>query len=355
MGHVDFDDREKIDRICDRFEAEWKAGSRPVIRDFLDQSVRDQKELFRELFSIELEYLQSSGQSIATQSYLDAYGEFEESIGSVFQSQGNDQRDTVSLLGEMIPTPSVDAVLSEAERLAERMPSRLGRYRLIRPIGKGGFGNVFLAWDKRLERQVAIKIVRDEYRGDDRAAGLFLREARTIAELEHPNIINVYDAGRTDEGDVYFVMRYCQNGDLRSLLANGEKSHQELSEQFAELAEGLAFAHARGVIHQDIKPSNILIDDNGRFCLVDFGLASRHDPGDREQVVGTPEYMSPEQWNREISVDSRSDVFSLGIVLFEAFEGSLCLPLCLRLKPHPLEKLDRTGQCKHPWNFPFFC
>ena len=200
----------------------------------------------------------------------------------------------------------------------------LGRFQLRERLGDGGFGEVYLAFDPRLDRDVALKVLK-QADPSERVMERFFREARAAARLDHPNIVAVYDAG-FDNGRCWVAFHFVSGRPL-----NWYRDHHRLDPPTAarivrDLADALDHAHRQGVLHRDIKPANVLIDDHGRPRLIDFGLARRSDLDSSlthdGAVVGTPAYMSPEQalgFSRQ--VDERSDVFSLGVIFFEVLCG----------------------------------
>jgi tetratricopeptide (TPR) repeat protein len=214
---------------------------------------------------------------------------------------------------------------SKATRTAPPL-SKLGRFELIERLGVGGFGSVWKARDKELDRTVAIKI--------PRAAGMtadeqerFFREARAAAQLHHPNIVSVHEVGR--DGDlVYIVSDFVRGVTLGDWLTGQRLTSREAAELCAKIADALHHAHENGVVHRDLKPANVMIDGDGQPHLVDFGLARRN-VGDVTvtmdgQVLGTPAYMSPElAQGTAHTADRRSDVYSLGVLLFQLLTGEL--------------------------------
>ncbi|WP_165072562.1 serine/threonine-protein kinase [Paludisphaera rhizosphaerae] len=200
----------------------------------------------------------------------------------------------------------------------------LGRFQLRERLGDGGFGEVYLAYDPRLDRDVALKVLRQS-NPSDRVMERFFREARAAARLDHPNIVSVYDSG-FDRGRCWVAYQKVSGKPLWWFFDHQPITPVEAARLLRDLAEAVDYAHKHGVVHRDIKPANILIDDRGRPRLIDFGLARRADLDSSltsdGAVVGTPAYMSPEQaqgYSRQ--VDERSDVFSLGVVLFETLAG----------------------------------
>src|ERR1017187_4363932 len=175
-------------------------------------------------------------------------------------------------------------------------PTQIGRYRVIRLLGKGGFGRVYLAHDDELDRQVAIKVPNPERVSSPEDLEAYLTEAKILAKLEHPNIVPVHDAGRFGDGLCYVVSKFLEGNDLATKLREGRLGFRESAELIALVAEALHYAHTRGLVHRDIKPANILIDASGKPCVADFGLALRdEDFGQGAGIAGTPAYMSPEQ------------------------------------------------------------
>jgi eukaryotic-like serine/threonine-protein kinase len=211
---------------------------------------------------------------------------------------------------------------SESDAIPSNL-ERIGRYRLERRLGKGGFGVVYLAFDEQLLRSVAIKVPHSELITDPGDVELYLVEARTVASLDHPHIVPVYDVGGTPEFPVYVVSKFIDGGDLAKSLKESRKNCRQTAELVATVAEAVHYAHKQGLFHRDLKPGNILLDKAGRPFVVDFGLALREgDVGRGARFVGTPAYMSPEQARGEgHRVDGRSDIFSLGVLMYEMLLG----------------------------------
>jgi serine/threonine protein kinase len=198
----------------------------------------------------------------------------------------------------------------------------LGRYRITEALGEGGMAQVFKAFQPGLERVVAVKVLPEYYMRDERFLARFQREAQAIAHLSHPNILPVYDFGR--EGDLtYIVMQYVDGGTLKDLL-DDELPYERIGDLLGQAADALDYAHGQGILHRDVKPSNMLIERRQRVLLSDFGLAKM--VGDQESItatgvgIGTPAYMSPEQGQGE-GVDARTDVYALGVILYEMVTG----------------------------------
>ena len=223
------------------------------------------------------------------------------------------------------------------EDIAEFFP----QFEIIECLGRGGMGAVYKARQKSLNRLVALKILAPEREGDAAFAKRFAREAETLAKLNHPNIVTVHDFGDTN-GMFYLVMEFVDGVNLRSLIHERKLSPEEALTIVPPICEALQFAHELGIVHRDIKPENLLLDKKGRVKIADFGIAkimgtsSPHptdtgvegsgepmDAATRSRIVGTPQYMAPEQRVNPSMVDHRADIFSLGVVFYEMLTGTL--------------------------------
>jgi len=198
-----------------------------------------------------------------------------------------------------------------------------GRYRIEAPIARGGMSTVYRCVDTRLGRNVAAKVMHEEYAGDPIFAQRFRREARSMAHLSHPNLVGVYDFN-SDGDHVFLIMELITGGTLRELLAErGAMPDYAASAVMRSVLTGLAAVHNAGMVHRDLKPDNILIDGNHQVKLSDFGLvrAASASQGKSNQIVGTVAYLSPEQVSGD-DITTASDVYSAGIVLFELLTGT---------------------------------
>ncbi len=201
--------------------------------------------------------------------------------------------------------------------------SKIGRYEVERELTQGGMGVIFLARDPYIQRQVVIKVLMFSHAMDDMYREFFQQEAELIAALEHPCIVPIYDFGWNGQ-QPYIVMRYMAGGSLADRLQKEEIKHTEIAHIFKRIADALDAAHARKIIHRDVKPSNFLLDSTGEIFLSDFGIAksSAFTDDDGTWLVGTPAYMSPEQVQGH-TVDGRADIYALGIVLYRLLSGQL--------------------------------
>src|ERR1035438_6967995 len=223
---------------------------------------------------------------------------------------------------------------SPLSSIAERAPAlkpgdQLGSFEILGMIGRGGMGEVYRARDPRLKREVAIKTLPPAFAADRDRIARFEREARAASALTHPNIVGVYDIGH--QGGVSFIVSELVEGEtLARALKGGPLPLRKLIEVSTQIAEGLAAAHAAGVVHRDLKPGNIMLTRDGRVKILDFGLARQdRTPGVDSTtievshpgvILGTPGYMAPEQVRGE-ATDARSDLFSLGVILYEMASG----------------------------------
>ncbi len=213
--------------------------------------------------------------------------------------------------------------------------SKLGPYEILAPLGAGGMGEVYRARDDRLEREVAIKVLPEDLAGDANRLARFEREAKAVASLSHPNILAIHDFGR--QGSVTFAVTELVDGDtLEDLIASGNTPQRKAVDYCRQIANGLAAAHDKGVVHRDVKPANVIVNREGRVKILDFGLAKLElATADTEAptmaaasgagtapgaVLGTVGYMAPEQV-RGLEADHRADIFSLGAILYELLSG----------------------------------
>jgi serine/threonine protein kinase len=204
---------------------------------------------------------------------------------------------------------------------------QLANFRVERLIGQGGMATVYYGRDVSLQRPVAIKVIDKRYRNDPAYTTRFINEARMMAKWRHENLIQIYYAGEK-QGDSYYVMEYVDGDDLSTVMAayveeNAQMPNEDILRIGNAIASALDYAHSQGVIHRDVKPSNVLISKDGRVLLGDFGMALEVSDGSMGNIFGTPHYISPEQAKRSADAVPQSDLYSLGVILYEALTGAV--------------------------------
>lgn len=238
----------------------------------------------------------------------------------------------------------------------------VGPYRIVEQLGSGGMATVFKAYHANLDRYVAIKVLHPAFKQDPNFLSRFQREARIVAKLQHPAIVPVYDFNEHD-GQPYLVMRFIEGETLKARLSKGDLPLPEVVRVLHPVGEALQYAHGQGVLHRDVKPSNVLLTPDGQVFLADFGLARIAQAGEstlsQDALVGTPQYISPEQARGDSDLDARTDIYSLGVVLYELLIGRVPyqadtpyavihdhiyapLPLPRSIKPGFPESLERV-------------
>ena len=222
----------------------------------------------------------------------------------------------------------------------------IGRYEIVSELGRGGMGVVFKAWEESLQRFVAIKMLGDQLTDDESLVTRFLREARAVADLNHPNVVQVFTVD-THDGRPYFAMEYVEGESLTELIRTSRRVDPKRAVRLLkEVATGLGAAHDKGVVHRDIKPDNIMLTKHGGVKVVDFGVAKVEDPNTKLTAtgiaVGTPNYVSPEVC-LGLEIDKRSDLFSLGVVFYEMLTGDTPFNA-----DSPLEMLTKVAHAEIP-------
>jgi serine/threonine protein kinase/tetratricopeptide (TPR) repeat protein len=194
----------------------------------------------------------------------------------------------------------------------------LGKYEIRRELGKGAMGVVYLGFDPGLEREVALKVMASAIVSDSELKDRFEKEAKSVAKLQHPNIVTVYDLGYDEQGAPFIAMEYLKGDDLEKRIRRDPLTFREKLDVVAQTCRGLAHAHKNGIVHRDVKPANIFISDSGDAKIMDFGVARWKDASHTQTgaVLGTADYMSPEQIRGQKDLDGRSDVFSVGVILY---------------------------------------
>jgi serine/threonine-protein kinase len=202
----------------------------------------------------------------------------------------------------------------------------IGPYRILEKLGRGGMATVFKAYHLALDRYVAIKALHPAFMEDPNFLARFQREARVVAKLEHPNIVPIYDFAE-HEGRPYLVMKFIEGETLKARLLRSTIERDEMIQIVEDIGDGLNYAHKKGILHRDIKPSNVLLGFDDRIYLADFGLARIALAGEStlssDMMLGTPQYISPEQAMGTRELDEGTDVYSFGVMLYELIVGKV--------------------------------
>ena len=303
---------ERIDNLCADFERQWRTNETPSIESVLarDVSPVERDVLLAELIVLDIDYRRRRGETPTEREYVDRFPENAKAISDALKE--GDKR------AAAFEPPTI-------ARLAELFPA----LQIIEFIGAGGMGAVYKARQEGLDRVVALKILPEEFGHDVKFALRFTREARTLARLNHPNIVSVYEFGNVEE-TYYFLMEYVDGSNLREIIEARQLTPEHTLTIVPHLCDALQYAHDKGVVHRDIKPDNILMAVDGSVKIADFGLSrilgneSQKDLlTGTHQVMGTPRYMAPEQLEGSHGVDHRADIYSLGVVFYEMLTGEL--------------------------------
>ncbi|MCA9215995.1 MAG: protein kinase, partial [Planctomycetales bacterium] len=324
-----------VDQICDEFESDWKRKSAGELETYLhkaDSKIR--KTLLEELIVIDLCYRAKSDQAASPKEYETRFPNDSDTISRSFRkfAVGNGDAETWHM-------PAIGEVLN-------------CRYKIVRELGKGGFGKVYLGFDETLARDVAIKIPLQRHYGN---TSDLLDEAKVLAKLQHPNIVSVFDADRLDDGRVFFVSAFIDGQSLHERLRTGKLSEHEACALIETVARTLEYAHQQNIIHRDVKPANILLDKTGSPHIADFGLAlDEDDTTGRRAQGGSVDYMSPEQLRGEGHlVNRRSDIYSLGVVFYQLLTGNH--PRTLRRNTDNCYDIDQVQEELSLFPLPLSC
>ena len=347
----------QVDLVCTRFEVAWKDGGRPRIEDFLgDAAEPERSALLHELVLLDAHYRRNQGERPAAGDYEVRFPADAARIRGAFAAEfpaENSATDGERARG-LLTDPYGSGSDSGQVPARPPLPGQLGvagRNELFEEIGRGGMGRVLRGCDPDLRRELAVKVLREEYRGDASAESRFVEEAQVGGQLQHPGVVPVYELGRFGDGRPFFTMKLVKGRTLADLLEERPAPAHDLTRFltiFEQTCQALAYAHSKGVIHRDLKPSNVMVGTFGEVQVMDWGLAkvlsgrSAHDPeartaatiirtvrtdstaedDGRTGVVGTPSFMAPEQAQGAVdAADERADVFGLGAILCVILTG----------------------------------
>jgi serine/threonine protein kinase len=322
-----------IDPVCDAFEVAWKRGQWPVIEEHLGRVVEAVRPLLlEELVRTELEWRYLLGEQPAAEEYTSRFpacaaslpGWLAEARASAEQLRASEPTGTES------PGSSGTGTFDPSQSPAgeEAVPKVLGEYELLGPLGAGGMGQVYKARHRRLNKLVALKLLRGHTHPSPEALARFLREMKAAGGLDHPNVVEAHDAGE-QEGVAYLVMKLVEGTDLARLVQErGPLPVAEACELARQAALGLQHLHERGLVHRDVKPSNLMRTPDGVVKVLDLGLARWREEATPEddltgvgRFLGTPSYLAPEQARSAAEADIRADVYGLGGTLFYLLTG----------------------------------
>lgn len=324
----------EIDSCCDRFEACWiEQESPPDLGEFLPLvSEANRQQLFRELVLVDVEYRRKNKFAVPWEEWRLRFPEFDAIVHELRRADATAQESDAP---PATPRKKEAAGLAETVTLAEpnrvtkaadpTKRERVGRYQVLQELGRGGQGFVYRAVHPTLPIEVAIKIGRGHLSDGERET--MRQEAEALCALDHPGIARIRDLDCDEQGRPFLVLDFIRGQTLRQLLQSPARTTRRLAECVAAAADAVGYAHRRGVLHLDLKPANIVLDENGRPKVIDFGMARlRHlwkeaaDEPDR--VSGTPQYMAPEQaGGLSKDIAPLSDVFSLGAILYHVITG----------------------------------
>ncbi len=327
----------RMDEVCDRFEAAWKVGLRPRIEDYLEETAGpEQSTLWHELLVLELVYRRRQGEQPTLEEYQ---ARFPAQVNLVGKALGEAHltvpQDPQSFTGSHPPgweSPDREGALTLLPEtlLPEKGFRKAGwpeiaDYDILAELGHGGMGVIYQARQHQLNRLVALKMIRAGIQARPEELDRFRLEAEAVARLHHANIVQIYDIGEVG-GLPFVALELLEGGSLADRLAGTPHPGRQAAELMVTLARAIHAAHLAGIVHRDLKPSNVLFDRDGIPKIVDFGLAKRLEVKEgltqTGQVMGTPSYMAPEQARGQMrEVGPAADVYALGAILYEMLTG----------------------------------
>ena len=328
-GESDTQIAHRVDQICDDFESAWQSGQASPIEDYLSRwTSGDASALLQELLALELDLRRQRGEAVEQGEYIRRFPAHRRIVEAVFSSEassGNPDR------ADRLNDPAIDTfahVSDPQSSVHDRATGggRFGRYELMGELARGGMGVVYKARQIDLNRIVALKMIASGQLASQEELSRFQREAEAAASLKHPGIVPIYDIGQGEGGQHFFSMAYIAGRSLSETISDGPMPSAEAARLLRKICSAVAYAHEEGVVHRDLKPGNVLLDEDGEPHVTDFGLAKRIEVEAEltttGQVLGTPSYMPPEQAQGDTGkIGPPSDVYALGAVLYAVLCG----------------------------------
>ena len=355
----------RVNQLCNQFEAAWRKGERPDLAKYLGAAApTEQPVLARMLIELDLDYRRMHGETPTADEYQAKLPFAAKWLEPLIQSANEKSHQETPGTKETLMVPGAARRGTQA---AEQLPRTLGDYLLLERIGGGGMGVVYKAQHQHMKRIVAVKVIRPDDAQAVEAQQRFQREVEAAARLHHPHIVTAFDA-RFEEGNWCLITEFVTGKDLGQVVKEtGPLPLSQALECVCQAAEALEYAHSQGIIHRDIKPSNLLLDQSGNVKVLDMGLARLQDlEADTEEtkavarltqtgyVVGTVDFMSPEQARNSSSADARSDIYSLGCTLYyllsgeAAYRGTTVMETLIAHREEPIPLLTDVLGEPHP-------